>query len=268
MTTGYDCNIVANNNVDFVIADNIKSGNVPVLIGSGASSFVSDMNFDIGECCQKNDLFRVSLKKTQENLNKTSSLLEKFEMIQDFIEDFMPLCETKKLDERTGCVFDGEPFSYMVDHKFCMCAERAAMAQYFCQQCGIKSYLANSYVHIKNGEQGQHAYVIFEDNNQMFVYDPANPTKNNAPRIMDTNMDKAIFADFIEAVNHNSNCGDKKQKNGTGFVCEHPDGKKFLYRSYCGTKENQIGPKKLKQARLAKAVDVHNIASRTGTVKE
>ena len=32
MTAGYDCNIVASNNVDFVIADNIKSGSVPVLL--------------------------------------------------------------------------------------------------------------------------------------------------------------------------------------------------------------------------------------------
>ena len=266
MTGGYDCNIVANNNVDFVIADNIKSGNVPILLG-GAASFVSDMNFDIDESCQKNDLFRVRLKKALTDMEKSSSLSEKFETMQHFIEDFMPLCEAKNFDERAACLFDGEPFSYMVDNKLCMCAERAAMAQYLCQQCGIKSYMVNSYVHIKDGEQGQHAYVVFEDNKQMFVYDPANPTKNDAPRIMATNMDKTIFADFIEAVNHNSNCGDKKQKNGVGFICEHEDGKKFLYRSYCGTKENQLGPKKLREARLGKAMELQNIASKTGNVK-
>ncbi len=267
MTAGYDCNIVANNDVDFVIADNIKSGDVPILIG-GADSGIGVMNFDIYECCQSNVSFRVNMKKTQEDLKKASSLSEKFSIMQRFMENHMPLCESKNFYERTACIFDGEPFSYMVSNKFCMCAERATMAQYFCQQCGIKSYLVNSYVHIKNGAQGQHAYVVFEDNNQMFVYDPANPTKDDAPRIMATNMDKTIFADFIEAVNHNSNCGDKKQKNRVGFVCEHEDGKKFLYRSYCGTKENQIGPQKLKQVRLAKSVEAQSIASKMGNVKE
>lgn len=42
----YNCNIVANNNTDFVIADNITSGTVPML-GSGYGSFVTDINFDI-----------------------------------------------------------------------------------------------------------------------------------------------------------------------------------------------------------------------------
>lgn len=267
MTAGYDCNIVANNNVDFVIADNIKSGKVPILL-SGIDSRVEDMKFDIDEYRQKNNLFRVKLNKTLLNLKNSSSLSEKFEMMQQFMENHMPLCEAKNLDERTACLFDGEPFSYMVDNKFCMCAERAVMAQYFCQQCGIKSYLVNSHAHIKDGEQGQHAFVVFEDKNQMFVYDPANPTTNDAPRIMITNMDKTIFADFIEAVNYNADCSDIKQKNSVGFKCEHPDGKKFLFRSYCGTKENQIGPKKLKQARLAKAMEAQNIASKTDTVKE
>jgi len=266
MTAGYDCNIVANNNVDFVIADNIKSGNVPILL-SGSRSGVSDMHFDIDEYCQNNDLFRMKLKGAQANLKTALSLSKKFEIMQHFMEDCMPLCEAKNLDERTACLFDGEPFSYMVDHEFCMCAERATMAQYLCQQCGVKSFLVNSYVHIKDGEQGQHAYVIFEDNNQMFVYDPANPTKGNAPRIMSANMDKTIFSDFVDAVNHNAGCRDEKQKNGVGFVCEHEDGKKFLYRSYCGTKENQFGPKKLKEARLAKALEFQNIASKTGNVK-
>lgn len=266
MTIGYNCNIVANNNVDFVITDDIKSGNVPILLG-GVFSSVSDMNFDIDECCQKNDLFRVMLRKTQANLKKTSSLSEKFEIIQSFMEDQMPLCAVKNLDERTACLFDGEPFSCMVENKFCMCAERAAMAQYLCQQCEIKSYLVNSYVHIKDGAQGQHSYIIFEDNNQMFVYDPANPTKNNAPRIMSANMDKTIFADFIEAVNYNSDCDDNKKKNGIGFVCEHIDGKKFLYRSCCGTKENRISPKKLREARLTKVMQKQNMLSRMNNVK-
>ena len=42
----YNCNIVANNNTDFVIADNITSGTVPML-GSSYDSFVTDINFDI-----------------------------------------------------------------------------------------------------------------------------------------------------------------------------------------------------------------------------
>lgn len=267
MTDEYDCNIVANNNTDFVIADNITSGNVPVLLG-GMDSAVGRMNFDIDECCKNNDFFRVKLKITQANLNNASSLSEKFEIMQRFMEDLMPLCEPNNFDKRTGCIFDGEPFSCMVDNKFCMCAERAAMAQYLCQQCGIKSYFVNSYVQIKNGEEGQHAYVIFEDNNQMFVYDPANPTKDNAPRIMSANMDKTVFADFVDAVNHNADCQDKTQKNRVGFICQHADGKKFLYRSYCGTMENRMDPQKLKEIRLAKAVETQMEAFKNGNTKK
>ena len=250
----YNCDIIANNNTDFVIANNITSGTVPLLLGAGEKSFVSDINFDIEEFCKNNASFRVKLKKTEEALKTSLSLQEKFEIMQNFINEAMPLCNPKKISHRDTCIFDGEPFSYLVENQMSMCFERATMAQYLCQKSGIKSYLTNSYVHIKNGEQGQHAYVIFEDNNQMFVYDPANPTKNNAPRIMSTNMDKTIFTDFIEAVNYNADCNDKKQKNCVGFVCRHEDGKTFLYRSYCGTKENTIGPKKLKEARLEKAV--------------
>jgi len=249
MTIGYDCSLIANNNTDFVIANNIKSGKIPMLIG-GSNSFVTNMNFDIDEYCSNNDAFRVRLKKTQENIKKSSSLQEKFQIMQNFIEHTMPPCKSENIGERTACIFDGLPFSYMVDHEMCMCSERASVAQFLCQESKINSYLVNSYIHIKNGEQGQHAYIVFEDNNQMFVYDPANPTKGNAPRIMDTNMDKCIFEDFIDAVNYNSDCRDNKQKNAVGFVCEHEDGKKFLYRSCCGTGKNRIGPQKLKERRV------------------
>ncbi len=251
----YNCDIIANNNTDFVIANNITSGTVPALGAGGSGSYVCNMNFDIEQYCKNNNIFRVKLRKTEETLKTSSSLQEKFEIMQNFMNETMPLCDPQKIRDRDALlIFDKKPFSYFVEHQMSMCLERATMAQFLCQKCGIKSYLANSYVHIKNGEQGQHAYVMFEDNNQMFVYDPANPTKNNAPRIMSTNMDKTIFADFIQAINHNADSNDKKQKNGVGFVCEHEDGKMFLYRSYCGTKENTIGPKKLKEARLEKAV--------------
>lgn len=259
MTAGYDCNIVASNNVDFVIADNIKSGSVPVLL-SGAESGVSNMCFDIDECCRNNDLFRVKLRKTQKNLSDVSCLSEKFEIIQHFMEDCMPLCKPENLDERTACLFDGEPFSYMVDNKFCMCAERAAMAQYFCQQCGVKSYLVNSIVEISSGENGQHAYVVFEKDNQMCVYDPANPMENNKPRLMDTNMDKVIFNDFMDAINENADARDKTQKRCVGFVCTSEDGKKFRYRSYCGSLENRVTPSRLKNRRLANEMGAINTA--------
>ena len=255
LTMGYDCNIIANNNTDFVIANNIKSGNVPLLIGGGNDSFVSDMNFDLEECCQKNPSFRVRLKKAETKLKSPISLQEKLSTIQEFMETAMPMCPLDKVDKRTGLIFDGEPFSCLVENQMSMCFERATMAQYLCQESGINSYLANSYVHIKNGEQGQHAYVIFEDNNQMFVYDPANPLKDGKPRIMSSDMDKTIFSDFVEAINHNADCNDKKQKNCVGFVCQHEDGKMFLYRSHCGTDKNKVGIQKLKEARLKKAIE-------------
>lgn len=271
----FDCHIVANNNADFVIADDIKSGNVPMLVedvthgGAHSSSNVEELKFDIDECCQKNDLFRVKLRKVQESLKTSSSLQRKFEAMQDFIEEVMPWCEPSNVRERTECFMDGEPFSYMVEHKMCMCAERAALAQYLCQESGIKSYLVNSFVDITSGEKGPHAYVMFEDNNQMFVYDPANPTKNSAPRIMATKMDKAVFDDFIDVINHNADCSDIKQKNGAGFRCEHSDGKKFLYRNYCGTKDNTFGPSKLKKLReAAKFSAMSEKALKIGELKE
>lgn len=273
MTAGYDCNIVANNNVDFVIADNIKSGNVPMLMigshrGELHSSNVGELKFDIDECCQKNDLFRVKLRKTQENLKTSSSVQEKFGIMQNFIEEAMPWCKSSDIRERTECFMDGEPFSYMVEHKMCMCAERAVLAQYLCQESGIKSYLVNSFVHITSGENGPHAYVMFEDNNQMFVYDPANPIKNDAPRIMVTKMDKTIFSDFVDVINYNADCPDKKQKNGVGFKCEHSDGKKFLYRNYCGTEKNQYGPSRLKREREAtKFSEIQERSSQIGGIE-
>ena len=76
MSDEFDCDIVANNKADFVIARNIKSGYVPILL-RGAQTLVSNMNFDIDTCCQKNDMFRVKLKKAQENLKEASSEPEK-----------------------------------------------------------------------------------------------------------------------------------------------------------------------------------------------
>lgn len=267
MSDEFDCDIVANNKADFVIANNIKSGYVPILL-RGATTGVDNMNFDIDTCCQKNDMFRVKLKKTQENLKETSSVSEKMAIMQNFIEDVMPWCQAQNEDERTACIFDGEPFSYMVDHKYCMCAERASVAQYLCQQSGIKSYLVNSMVEISSGEKGEHAYVIFEKDNQMYVYDPANPVKDKAPRIMDTNMDKTIFGDFIASVNENSNVYDRKKKNCVGFNCRADDGKKFVYRSYCGTMENIVSPSRLKAARLAKSQENLNISQKNKSAKE
>lgn len=267
MSDEFDCDIVANNKADFVIANNIKSGYIPIIL-KGTQSLVCNMNFDIDECCQKNDMFRVKLKKAQENLKETASVSEKMAIMQNFIEDAMPWCQAKNEDERTACIFDGEPFSYMVDHKYCMCAERASIAQYLCQQSGIKSYLVNSMVEISSGEKGEHAYVVFEKDNQMYVYDPANPMKDKAPRIMDTNMDKTIFEDFIASVNENSNVYDRKKKNCVGFNCRADDGKKFVYRSYCGTMENIVSPSRLKAARLAKAQENLNISQKNKSAKE
>ena len=249
----YDCKIIANNNTDFVIAKDVKPGKVPLLIG-GYGFYVDWMNFDIKEYFKKNSLFKINFEKTRIELKMTPSLKEKFEKIQGFIENFMPLCKPENMIEREYAVFDREAFSYMMEHQLCVCIERATLAQYLCQKSEIKSYLVNSFVHIKNGEKGPHAYIVFEDGNNMFVYDPANPVKGGGARIMAMNMDKTIFADFIDAVNYNADCKDIKQKNRVGFVCEHEDGKKFLYYSSCGTEENTIGPKKLKENRLIKII--------------
>ena len=102
----------------------------------------------------------------------------------------------------------------------------------------------------------------------MYVYDPANPMKDKAPRIMDTNMDKTIFGDFIASVNENSNVYDRKKKNCVGFNCRADDGKKFVYRSYCGTMENIVSPSRLKAARLVRAQENLNIQQKNKSVKE
>ena len=251
----YDCNIVANNNIDFVIAKNISDGKCPILLGAGNDkekiSFVSEMNFDIADCCRNNGIFRMRYKKALAELQEKTSTKDKFNVIQNFIESTMPLCEKQNLDERNDCIFDREPLSYMIEHKLCMCSERAAVAQHLCQESGINSYMVNSYVR-KDGKEGQHAYLMFEENNHMFVYDPANPTKNNAPRIMDARMDKAMFNDFINAVNENADSSNKNSKNCVGFACKHEDGKIFLYRSFCGNENNKVTPLSLQKARAAK----------------
>ena len=46
------------------------------------------------------------------------------------------------------------------------------------------------------------------------------------------------------------------------------DGKKFLYRSYCGTMENRMDPQKLKEIRLAKAVETQMEAFKNGNTKK
>lgn len=142
-----------------------------------------------------------------------------------------------------------------------MCQERASIAQYLCQKDGsIDSYMVNSFAEIKN-QHDLHAYIIFEKDNRLFVYDPANPAKNNKPRIMDSGMDKFIFSKFIDAINENANSTDKKKKRRVGFRCLDA-GKVFLYCSHCGTQENMATPKRLKEAltenlRLAQTQEDH-----------
>lgn len=251
----FDCNIIANNNTDFVIADNIKSGEAPILIASSDGyAFVHSITFDIDKC-RNNDLFRAKLKVCQENIKNSTSIENKFEIMQEFINNVAPICKLKDQDTRIVDLFDGASLSAMLEHKLCMCTERALLAQYLCQESGIKSYFINSTVQIKNGEneeRGLHSFIIFENNNKMFVYDPANPTKNNTARIMSAGMDKTIFTDFIKAINYNADSQDKKQKNRVGFRCTHEDGKMFLYCSQCGISGTGLTPIHLRKIRLAK----------------
>ena len=110
------CEIVANNKTDFVIADSIENGEIPCLI-KGRSIFVSEMQFDIDTCCKNNNLFCVRLKKLLNDLNKEESVEGKFNLIQAFLEQQMPICEKSKLGERTGKFFDGAVFSDLVENK-------------------------------------------------------------------------------------------------------------------------------------------------------
>lgn len=259
MTQQFSCNIVADNNTDFIIADNIANGKIPVLLQGSQGSFVSNYNFDIDTLCQQDYSFKVGLRQLIKNIsanNKTGKPLnESLALLQNFMEQKLPLCPKEKTDLRNACIFDADPFSYLVANKMAMCSERAALSQYVLQNCGIKSYYVNSMAQIQNvtTRPGQHSYLIINNNNKMLVYDPANPRRNNQPRILNSEMDSVIFADFIAAINYNTESNNNLSKKRVGFLCvdEH-SGKNFLYHSLCGKKGENITPSKLKAARITK----------------
>ena len=259
MTQQFDCNIIANNNTDFIIADKITNGKIPFLLG-GQGSIISDYNFDIEALCRQDASFRVGLKQLIKNISVNNQehkpLEESLVLLQDFIEQKLPLCPEDKIGLRTACLFDNEPFSYLVANKLAMCSERAALAQYVLQSGGIKSYYANSMAQIQNitNQPEQHAYVMINDNNKIVVYDPANPRRNDQPRILNANMDGICFADFIDAINYNAESNDNLSKKRIGFKCvDEQSGKTFVYHSLCGKKGETITPSKLKAARAPKA---------------
>lgn len=260
MTQQFDCNIIANNNTDFTIADKITNGKIPMLLQGAQGSFVSNYNFDIDTLCQQDYSFKVGLRQLIKNIsanNKTGKPLnESLALLQNFIEQKLPLCPKEKTDLRNACIFDADPFSYLVANKMAMCSERAALSQYVLQNCGIKSYYVNSMAQIQNvtDKPAHHAYIMINDNNKILVYDPANPRPNDQPRILNTNMDSAIFADFIDAVNYNAQSNDNQSKKRVGFRCvDEQSGKNFAYHSLCGKKGENITPSKLKAARVLKA---------------
>lgn len=259
MTQQFDCNIIANNNTDFTIADNIANGRIPVLLQGSQGSFVSNYNFDIDTLCQQDYSFKVGLRQLIKNIsanNKTGKPLnESLALLQNFMEQKLPLCPKEKIGFRNACIFDADPFSYLVANKMAMCSERAALSQYVLQNCGIKSYYVNSMAQIQNvtTRPGQHSYLIINDNNKMLVYDPANPRRNNQPRILNSEMDSVIFADFIAAINYNAESNNNLSKKRVGFKCvDEQSGKVFVYHSLCGKKGETITPSKLKAARIAK----------------
>lgn len=260
MTQQFDCNIIANNNTDFTIADKITNGKIPMLLQGAQGSFVSNYNFDIDTLCQQDYSFKVGLRQLIKNIsanNKTGKPLnESLALLQNFMEQKLPLCPKEKTDLRNACIFDADPFSYLVANKMAMCSERAALSQYVLQNCGIKSYYVNSMAQIQNvtDKPAHHAYIMINDNNKILVYDPANPRPNDQPRILNTNMDSAIFADFIDAVNYNAQSNDNQSKKRVGFRCvDEQSGKNFAYHSLCGKKGENITPSKLKAARVLKA---------------
>lgn len=259
MTQQFDCNIIANNNTDFIIADKITNGKIPMLLQGAQGSDVSVYNFDIDALCQQDASFRVGLKQLIKNISANNQeykpLEESLVLLQDFIEQKLPLCPEDKIGLRTACLFDNEPFSYLVANKLAMCSERAALAQYVLQSGGIKSYYANSMAQIQNvtNQPEQHAYIMINDNNKIVVYDPANPRRKNQPRILNTNMDSVCFADFIDAINYNAESNNNLSKKRVGFKCvDEQSGKTFVYHSLCGKKGETITPSKLKAARAPK----------------
>lgn len=260
MTQQFDCDIIANNNTDFIITDKIANGKIPLFLQGVQGSDISDYNFDIDALCQQDASFRVGLKQLIKNISANNQehkpLEESLVLLQNFIEQKLPLCPQEKTDLRTACLFDSEPFSYLVANKLAMCSERAALAQYVLQGSGIKSYYVNSMAQIQNvtNQPEHHAYVMINDNNKIVVYDPANPRRNDQPRILNTAMDGIVFADFINAINYNAESNNNLSKKRVGFKCvDEQSGKTFIYHSLCGKKGETITPSKLKAARAPNA---------------
>ena len=258
---------IASNNTDFVIADELKNEYILLLggrddkTGEYINLHISKEPFDIENLCEINKKFELHLKSTLSEIDKLERnndfISNSLKKIQNFISKQMPmpLDNVMALYDRNDALMENEPFSYFVENGECMCSERAAMAQYMLQQIGIKSYYVGSFSAISgvNRELELHSYIIFENKGQMFVYDPANPrtdeNHHDVPRILDTNMNKTIFGDFVEAVNYNSE-GKKIEKKRVGFKCVDPiNNQIFVYCSQCGVKGETTSPKKLKEKR-------------------
>jgi hypothetical protein len=253
MSDEFDCDIVASNNTDFIIADNIDDGKIPLLISGSRGPMQSDLNFNISDLLKEDTIFRTSLKKVFQTINELDKnknfIAKSFSCIQNFLEEKLPLCDSRMLDERTACLFDDETFQHLVKNSLCMCVERAAMSQYICQQVGIKSHFVNSQVSVNNKKE-LHAYLIYEDKGNMYVYDPANPRQDKSPRILNANMGKLIYSDFIDAVEFKKDSNNVKVKKRVGFKAKDIlNDDVFIYHSNCGIQGETITPSKLKARR-------------------
>lgn len=75
--------------------------------------------------------------------------------------------------------------SEMFEKQLFQCAEFAVIAQLYLQSINVNSeYVGGEYLMTENDEFGeQHSFVIIHENDNDFVFDPANNTKGNIPNI-------------------------------------------------------------------------------------
>lgn len=86
--------------------------------------------------------------------------------------------------------------STLIDKGLAMCSEHSIMAQTYLQRQGIESYLcrAKLFQDTKNGVTADaHHFLVINDNNRMFVYDPLNIKSTGRPRVYNTGLTKDEF---------------------------------------------------------------------------
>ena len=113
------------------------------------------------------------------------------------------------------------PLSKLIDNGLALCSECSIIAQAHLERQGIESYLCSAklFQEASNGDVSyeKHHFLVINDHNRMFVYDPLNTKSTGRPRVMDTGLTKDEFI--------------KKTNSKEGFILDfQPDVEKLTSR--------------------------------------